>query len=111
MVPAVFVMLEAFPLTPNGKVDRKALPAAEGGRPQLDANCVAPQTEIERSIAAIWQDVLRTDRVGIHDNFFDLGGHSLLIVQVHARLRSITPAPITIADMFRFPTIAALASF
>jgi len=111
MVPAAFVMLEAFPLTPNGKVDRKALPVAEGARPQLDANYVAPQTEIERSIAAIWQDVLKTDRVGIHDNFFDLGGHSLLIVQVHARLRSITPVPITIADMFRFPTIATLASF
>ena len=88
-----------------------AYPAAEGVRPQLAADYVAPQTELERSIAAIWQDVLKTDQVGRHDNFFDLGGHSLLIVQVHARLRSLATTPLAIADMFRYPTVATLASF
>ena len=111
MVPAAFVMREAFPLTPNGKVDRKALPAPDGARPSINANYAAPQTDSERALAAIWQDVLKVERVGRHDNFFDLGGHSLLIVQVHARLGSITPKPITIADLFRFPTIATLADF
>ncbi len=111
MVPTAFVTLEVFPLTPNGKVDRKALPAPDGARPQISANYAAPQTDIERALAAIWQDVLKVERVGVHDNFFDLGGHSLLIVQVHTRLKSITPAAIAIADMFRYPTIATLANF
>ena len=111
MVPAAFVMLEAFPLTPNGKVDRKALPAPDGARLSRNANYAPPQTDLERALAAIWQDVLKVERVGRHDNFFDLGGHSLLIVQVHARLGSITPMPITIADLFRFPTVATLVDF
>lgn len=111
MVPAAFMMMDAFPLTPNGKVDRKALPAPDSLRPQLDANYVEPQTDIERTLVGIWQDVLKVDKVGVHDNFFELGGHSLLIVQVHTRLQSIASAAITIADMFRYPTIAALANF
>jgi amino acid adenylation domain-containing protein len=73
MVPNAFVMLEKFPLTPNGKVDRKALPSPTGLRPELESNYVAPQAEIDRTIAAIWQEVLRLEKIGIHDNFFQVG--------------------------------------
>jgi non-ribosomal peptide synthase protein (TIGR01720 family) len=84
MVPAAFVVLDALPLTPNGKVDREALPAPEGER-QLEQAYVAPRTQNEIALAKIWQEVLRVDRVGIHDNFFDLGGDSILGIQVVSR--------------------------
>src|SRR5262249_15156578 len=85
MVPSAFVALERLPLTPNRKVDSRALPAPEG---RLEAAAyVAPRTPTEQVLGSIWADVLRLDRVGIHDNFFDLGGHSLLAVRVIARIR------------------------
>ncbi|MBV9578636.1 MAG: non-ribosomal peptide synthetase, partial [Chloroflexi bacterium] len=111
MVPSATVVLERFPLTPNGKVDRKALPApsmqevAGPGR-----QVVPPRTETERRIAEVWQDVLNRREIGVTDNFFDLGGHSLLILQVHARLRQVFETELTVAHMFQYPTIAALAT-
>jgi amino acid adenylation domain-containing protein len=109
MVPSSIVVLPALPLTPNGKVDRLALPAPDGER-QSEEAFVAPRTEIERQLATIWSGVLRVDQVGLNDNFFDLGGHSLLIVQLHARVVNGLQRPdLTVVDLFRFPTVAALA--
>jgi acyl-coenzyme A synthetase/AMP-(fatty) acid ligase len=109
MVPAAFVLLEALPLTPNGKVDRQALPAPDPRRPELEGRFVAPQTEVERTIAAVWQEVLGVAKVGIHDNFFDLGGHSLLLVRLQSKLRDVLPTEVAIIDLLRYPTVSALA--
>jgi amino acid adenylation domain-containing protein len=110
MVPAAFIQLEAMPLTPNGKVDRRSLPAPERGR-QAEEAYVAPQDELQDTIAAIWRELLQVDKVGIDDSFFDLGGHSLLILQAHHRLSEVTDSELSITDMFRFPTIRALTQY
>jgi len=111
MIPSAFVTLDALPLTPNGKVDRRALPVPEGLRPKLEAAYVAPQTETEHIISVIWQEALQIEKVGIHDNFFDLGGHSLLMVRVNRKLQAAFHKEITMIDLFKFPTINALAQF
>src|SRR5262249_51216260 len=87
MVPAAFALVEALPLTPSGKLDRKALPAPERGRAEADGAYVAPRTPVEEAVARVWAEVLGLERVGAHDNFFDLGGHSLLATQVLSHLR------------------------
>jgi amino acid adenylation domain-containing protein len=109
MVPAVFVMLKTLPLTSNGKVDRKALPAPEQLRPELEAKFVAPRTEVEQVVAEIWAEVLRLEKVGIYDNFFDLGGHSLLLTQVTSRLYQAFGVELSLRQLFATPTIAELA--
>jgi acyl carrier protein len=109
MQPGTFVFLEAMPLTPNGKVDRGALPAPQGDRPDLAAEYVPPSDEMELTIAAIWQEVLGLERVGLHDNFFDLGGHSLLLIQIHDRLRDRLGRSLPIVDLFKHPTVGSLA--
>jgi acyl carrier protein len=109
MQPGTFVFLEAMPLTPNGKVDRGALPAPQGGRPDLEAEYVPPGDEMERTIAAIWQEALGLERVGLYDNFFDLGGHSLLLIQIHDRLRERFGRSLPIVDLFKHPTVESLA--
>ena len=107
MVPSAFVPLQALPLTPNGKLDRRALPAPELG--PAEEKYVAPRRPLEAALAEIWAEVLGCARVGVKENFFDLGGHSLLLVKVQARLREMLDRKIPIADLFRFPTVAALA--
>ncbi|MBD2775784.1 non-ribosomal peptide synthetase [Iningainema tapete] len=109
MIPRAFVTLEALPLLPNGKIDRHALRVPDQTRPELQAIYQQPQTEIEKTIAQIWQEVLHFEGVGIHDNFFELGGHSLLLLQVHNKLRQIFPADLSILELFRYPTISSLA--
>jgi amino acid adenylation domain-containing protein/non-ribosomal peptide synthase protein (TIGR01720 family) len=109
MVPSAFVMLEAIPLTPNGKVDRRALPTPEGIRPQLEAAYVKPQTETEQMIATLWQKMLELKKVGIYDNFFDLGGHSLLMVQIQSQLQEVFGQKVSMVELFQYPTISALA--
>jgi acyl carrier protein len=111
MIPSAFVMLDVLPLTPNGKIDRRALPTPEKVRPQLEATYVIPKTEIEKTIAQIWQKALNLENIGIHDNFFDLGGHSLLMVRVHSQLRAAFSSDIPLVEMFRYPTIHALADY
>ena len=110
MVPSTFTVLDAFPLTPNGKVDRRRLPAPEERRTAARVAFLAPRDEIERAIASVWRDVLRLDEVGVDDNFFDLGGHSLLLVQVQAKLRDALAREIAIVEMFQYPTVRAMAS-
>jgi natural product biosynthesis luciferase-like monooxygenase protein len=112
MVPSHIALLADLPRTPNRKVDRRALPAPESvGRGVTPTTYVAPQNEIESTIASIWCDVLRVPEVGVRDNFFDLGGHSLLAVQVHGRLKQALQRDLAITDLFRFPTVQALAQF
>jgi hypothetical protein len=110
MIPAAFVSLDALPLNTSGKPDRAALLklAPTGARPV--AEVVLPQNQLERDLAAIWQGVLGVERVSVHDNFFDLGGHSLLMAQAHSRLQELLAREVPIVDLFRFPTIHLLAS-
>ncbi|MFC6023810.1 phosphopantetheine-binding protein, partial [Plantactinospora solaniradicis] len=97
MVPAVFVELTALPLNANGKIDRAALPAVEGVRPDADAQFVAPRTPAEELLAGIWAEVLGVDRVGVRDNFFTLGGHSLLATRVVSRIRAVFAVEVPVA--------------
>ncbi|RGP36252.1 MupA/Atu3671 family FMN-dependent luciferase-like monooxygenase [Pseudotabrizicola alkalilacus] len=110
MVPAHIVTVEAFPLTPNRKVDRKALPAP-GVRATEVTAFVAPASDVESQIAAVWARVLGVPKIGAKDNFFALGGHSLLAVQAHREIREALGATkLSITDIFRFPTLSALAA-
>jgi acyl carrier protein len=109
MIPSAFVFLDDLPLTPSGKVDRKALPAPDNSRPDLDNRFAAPRTPAEQSIAKIWAAVLKLDKVGIYDNFFYLGGHSLLATQVVSRLRDAFRVDLPLRSLFESPTVAGLA--
>jgi amino acid adenylation domain-containing protein len=111
MVPSAIVLLDAFPLTPNGKIDRRALPAPEGVRLETGAAYVPPRNEIERIVSEVWKETLRLETVGIRDNFFDLGGHSLLMVQVHSKLRNHFKRDLSMIEMFRYSTIESLAQY
>ncbi len=111
MIPSAFVRINELPLTRHGKVNRQALPAPESERPELHAAYIAPRTKIEQTIATLWQEVLRVEKVGMDDNFFDLGGHSLLMVQVHSRLREAFSKDISLIEMFRNPTVSSLAKY
>jgi amino acid adenylation domain-containing protein len=110
MIPAAFVMLEAMPLTPSGKVDRRALPAPEVSRAEIENEYVEARTPVEEIVAGIWGEVLGIERIGIHDNFFGLGGHSLLATQVISRLKESLQVEVTLDKMFESPTVAAIAS-
>ncbi|HEX8183843.1 MAG TPA: amino acid adenylation domain-containing protein, partial [Blastocatellia bacterium] len=111
MIPHTFVFLDALPLSPNGKLDRRSLPEPTNLRPDLEAAYVTPQTETERAVAAAWQEVLQLEKVGAHDNFFDLGGHSLLLIQVHSKLQGRFNRDLTVVDLFRYPTVNSLAGY
>ncbi len=109
MVPAVFMLLDAFPLTANGKVNRHALPTPDDRRPELDEAFVACRTPTEELLAEIWAQVLGVERVGVHDNFFQLGGHSLLATQVVSRIREAFQVEMPLRRLFEAPTVAGLA--
>ncbi len=111
MIPTAFMILEAFPLTSNGKVDRRALPMPDALRPELEVTYVVPQTEVEKTIASVWQKALNVKKIGIHDNFFEIGGHSLLLVTVHSQLQEMLNAELSTLDLFRYPTINSLAEY
>ncbi|WP_345144775.1 amino acid adenylation domain-containing protein, partial [Dactylosporangium darangshiense] len=110
MIPAVYVEMAAIPLTPNGKLDRAALPGADSARPDLADAYVAPQGPAQQALAEIWAAVLGADRIGIHDNFFELGGHSLLATQVVSRVRAAFEVEVPVAALFDTPTVAGLAA-
>ncbi|MCX7594875.1 MAG: amino acid adenylation domain-containing protein, partial [Fischerella sp.] len=109
MLPKVFVTLEALPLTPNGKVDRRALPIAEQTANDDTTIYVAPRTSTEENLATIWSELLGLEQVSINDNFFDLGGHSLLLTQLIFRVRETFQVELPLRSLFDMPTIASLA--
>jgi amino acid adenylation domain-containing protein len=110
MVPSAFVFLDAFPLTINGKLDRAALPAPGTDRAHLAAAFAAPQNATETRLAALWQKTLRRDAAGLDDNFFDLGGDSLLLTALHRDLERELARTVPITELFQFPTIRKLAA-
>ncbi len=108
MVPSVLAWIQAMPLTPNGKIDKRALPTPERADRRQGMTYVAPETVLERLLTTMWEEVLKVEKVGIHDNFFELGGHSLLATQVVTRLRSGLEVDIPIRIIFDHPTIRQL---
>jgi len=106
MVPAQIIALDRFPLTPNGKVDRKALPAPHGG---VEGSYEAPRNDVEQQLAQLWSAVLESQEIGIHDNFFDLGGHSLLAMKLLNNIQQVFKQQLALSSLFHNPTIAQLA--
>jgi len=109
MVPLVYIILDSFPLTPNGKIDRKALPNPENCRPELDSVYLAPRTAVEDQLAQIWAEALLLDRVGVDDDFLHLGGHSLIATHLIAKVGKTFDIDLTLRTLFEFPTVAQLA--
>ncbi|MEU6718022.1 amino acid adenylation domain-containing protein [Nonomuraea sp. NPDC046802] len=110
MVPQVVMPMERLPLSAHGKVDRGALPAP-AARPAAPVDAVSPRTEVERRVAAVWRELFRLDAVDVEQNFFDLGGHSLLLVELQHRLRSAVDGEIALLDLFQHTTVRAQAEF
>jgi amino acid adenylation domain-containing protein len=111
MLPSAFVILPELPLTLNGKVDRRALPVPEIERSQLNTVYVQPQNETEEAIAIVWQEVLKLDQVGIDDNFFEIGGDSLLMAQLSSKLSQVLGRQLSIVELFQYPTIQSLSQY
>ncbi|HSG40516.1 MAG TPA: FkbM family methyltransferase, partial [Thermoanaerobaculia bacterium] len=112
MVPAAVVLLDALPLNPSGKIDRKALPRPEALAPaRPEVPYAPPETDAERRVAAVWRELLGAERIGVHENFFEAGGNSLLLARVHGRLREELGRDFPMVELFRNPTIASLAAF
>jgi acyl carrier protein len=109
MVPAAFVVLEALPLTTNGKVDRRALPVPNDVNPETTSAYVAPRSPVEDTLVAIWAELLQLKQVGIHHSFFEVGGHSLLATQMVSRVRDTLGIEVPLQSVFEAPTIAKLA--
>ena len=109
MVPSSLMMLNALPLSPNGKVDRQALPSTDYSRPDLPQEYEAPETPIEVALACIRSELLRLNRIGRHDSFFELGGHSLLATQVISRVRRTFEVHLPLRTLFEAPTLSGLA--
>jgi acyl carrier protein len=110
MVPSAFVLMGSMPLTPHGKINRKALPAPEQARPELADIYIAPRTQTEKDLAGMFAHILGVTQVGLHDNFFELGGHSLLATQLLSRIReTFSEKKISLHQIFEFPTVAGLA--
>jgi amino acid adenylation domain-containing protein/thioester reductase-like protein len=109
MVPSTFVLMETMPLTPNGKIDRRALPAPSSERPALDELFVAPRNAIEQQIANIWSQTLEVNSIGVNDNFFDLGGHSLFVAKMMTQVAEVFDVVLPLSCLFKAPTIAGLA--
>jgi amino acid adenylation domain-containing protein len=110
MVPSAFVFLKQLPLTSNGKLDRRALPAPERRGAELEETFVAPRTPVEQTLVQIWSEILHVERVGVHDNFFDLGGHSLMATQVMLRLHTTFATKVPLRSLFENPTVAGLTA-
>ena len=110
MIPAFFVFIDKVPLTPNGKIDRKALPAPDLTLRQVGEQYVAPTSTLEQDLAAIWTEVLKIEKIGIHDNFFKLGGHSLLIAQMISKINSTIHIHLSLIDLFENPTISMISN-
>ncbi|NEO13875.1 MAG: hypothetical protein F6K59_15465 [Moorea sp. SIO3F7] len=108
MVPFEYIILETLPLTTNGKVDRKRLPKPQT-KTVAKTEHIQPQTKIEQQIAGVWREVLQIEEVGIHDNFFGIGGNSLLVIRVHNKLQELLGIELEIVELFTNPTVHSLS--
>jgi len=109
MIPSAFILMEKFPLTANGKIDRKAFPAFSGEKPASGQSLAAPQTDTQKQLAAIWADLLSVESVGVNDDFFDLGGHSLLAIRAVSRIREQFEVNLSLRNLLETPTLEGLA--
>ena len=109
MVPSHWVFLDSFPLTANGKIDRNALPHPSTINNESGTASMLPRSETERVIAQAWKDALGVDDVGLNENFFDLGAHSLMVAEVHMQLQQMLGRELSLVDLFQFPTVTTLA--
>ncbi|HEX6770050.1 MAG TPA: amino acid adenylation domain-containing protein, partial [Candidatus Binatia bacterium] len=109
MVPSAFILLNGLPRTPHGKLDRNALPAFDENLARPDDKYATPRTPIETSLSEIWSEILRVERIGIHDNFFDLGGHSLMAIRLISRIRDTFKLDLPLRDIFETPTVSGIA--
>ncbi len=109
MIPSRFMFADGLPMTPSGKIDRRALPAPGAGRPEIDQAYVAPRNELEQELAAIWSEILGAEKVGIYDDFFELGGHSLLATRLISRVRETFEVDLPLSSLFEVTTIDGLA--
>jgi acyl carrier protein len=109
MVPSVFILLDRFPLTPNGKVDTRALPPPGAANRESEKTYEAPRNHVEQTIALIWSELLHVERVGINDNFFELGGHSIFVIQLLSRLNKAFNLDLPLRVIYDWPTPAELA--
>jgi acyl carrier protein len=107
MVPSIYSILKSLPLTPNGKIDRKALPVPEA---QITQTYVPPDTDTEKTLTGIWEEILSAGQVGIDDDFFDLGGHSLLATQLISRVRETFKINLPLNTLFESPTVRGIAA-
>jgi len=110
MVPSAFIILDALPLLPNGKLDRQRLPYPDSSRPNLDTPFIVPETSVEQALAKIWAEVLNVNHVGAHDNFFDLGGHSLAATRIVSRVIKHFQVDLPLQSLFQSPTVAEMAT-
>src|SRR5262249_36498250 len=110
MIPAAFVLLDALPLTPNDKVDRRALPAPDEARPEPAGEFVAPSPPIEELLSRLWAEVLKVESVGMHEDFFMLGGHSLLATRLVSRVRENFGVELPVRSLFETPTVRDIAA-
>ncbi len=111
MVPANFVVLERFPLTPNSKIDRKALPAPDALAARSKVVYAPPENETEAKITGLWAELLGRERVGIDDNFFDIGGHSLMVVRMHRGLEKLLERSLVLTDLYKYTTVRKLTDY
>jgi hypothetical protein len=110
MIPSTFILLDSLPRTPNGKVDRRALPRPDGGDNAVERAIVPPGNVVEEALLGLWIELLETEPISIHDNFFELRGHSLLATQLIAQLRDIFHVKIRLRNFYNKPTIAGLSA-
>jgi acyl-coenzyme A synthetase/AMP-(fatty) acid ligase len=110
MLPVAFVPLDTLPLTANGKLDRRGLPAPDFARPELDSGYVAPRTMVEEQLSGVWRELLGLEQIGIHDNFFEMGGHSLMIARLAGVINERLGSNLMIGEVYRSPTIAEMAN-
>jgi hypothetical protein len=111
MLPQRYLLLSRLPMTPSGKLDRRALPLPNNSRPVLEQEYVPPKTDTEISLAGLWSEVLELDQVGVNDNFFDLGGNSILSVSVGMRIRLLLEVDVAVVTLFQYPTIRTLSRY
>src|SRR6185369_11581114 len=109
MLPSAFITLDRLPLTPSGKLDRRALPQLDSARPELGSHYVPPRTPVEEAVTAIWAEVLGLERAGVQDDFFALGGHSLLATKVISKIRYIFKVELPLKTIFDWPTVEGLS--